>query len=376
MKFRAVRLGLILGLGMLVAACQMPRSGPSAAEILSGSVENGGSMHVVLVNDRVASAAYVNDTLGFTRAFLNAGVASVSRINPGDLLNITIWENIENGLLVAAGTNSIVLPAVQVDELGNIFVPYAGTISASGRTPDELREEITRELARQTPDPQVEVRRQAGDGATVSVVGPVGRQGVFPLENPNRRLTGMLAVAGGVQSNPGVTQITVQRGGQSGRIWLEDLYANTDNDIPLRAGDRIIVEENVRYFTALGAANKQAQLVLGAREQTVIDGLAAIGGLNGNAANPRGIFILRTETAEIANRVLQRNDLTTPQRIAYVVDLTAPEGLFIAQEFYLRDRDSLFASEANYVAWGRFLDSLSNGIGAIADIARIVEIFE
>ena len=212
MGFRAVRLGLILGLGLLVSACQMPRSGPNAAEILSGSVENGGTMHVVLVNDRVADASYVDDTLGFTRAFLNAGVASVSRINPGDLLNITIWENIENGLLVAAGTNSIVLPAVQVDELGNIFVPYAGTISASGRTPDELREEITRELARQTPDPQVEVRREAGDGATVSVVGPVGRQGVYPLENSNRRLTGMLAVAGGAQSNPGVTQITVQRG--------------------------------------------------------------------------------------------------------------------------------------------------------------------
>ena len=111
MGFRAVRLGLILGLGLLVSACQMPRSGPNAAEILSGSVENGGTMHVVLVNDRVADASYVDDTLGFTRAFLNAGVASVSRINPGDLLNITIWENIENGLLVAAGTNSIVLPA-------------------------------------------------------------------------------------------------------------------------------------------------------------------------------------------------------------------------------------------------------------------------
>jgi len=330
MGFRAFRILAWLGVALVISACEMPRSGPTANEILAGSVENGGSMHVVLVDDRVARAATQSDTLGFSRTFLNAGIASVGRINPGDLLTITVWENVENGLLVPLGTNSTILPAVQVDELGNIFVPYAGTIAAAGRTSDELREIVTRELARQTPDPQVEVRREAGDGATVSVVGTVGRQGVFPITNANRRLTGMLATAGGVQTNPGVTQITVQRGGQTGRIWLEDLYSNSDNDVPLRAGDRIIIEENVRYFTALGASNRQAQLTLGAREQTIIDGLAAIGGLNGAAANPSGVFIMRMEPPEIANAVLQRTDIITPQRVAYVVDLTAPEGLFIA----------------------------------------------
>lgn len=376
MYLRAIRALALLSLAITISACEMSRSGPTANEILAGSVQNGGSMHVVLVDDRVARAANRSDMLGFSRAFLNAGVASVGRINPGDLLTITIWENVENGLLVPLGANSTVLPSVQVDELGNIFVPYAGTISAAGRTPDELREVVTRELARQTPDPQVEVRREAGDGATVSVVGPVGGQGVYSLGNSNRRLTGMLASAGGVQSDPGVTQITVQRGDMTGRVWLEDLYSNSDNDIPLRAGDRIIVEENVRYFTALGASNKQAQVILGAREQSVVDGLAAIGGLNGQAANPSGLFILRTEPAEVANSILQRNDLTTPQRVAYVVDLTAPEGLFIAQEFLLRHRDSLFASEANFVTWGRFLDSLSAGVGALADVITIIEIVD
>ena len=36
-------------------------------------------------------------------------------------------------------------------------------------------------LARQTPDPQIEVRRKAGEAAVVNVVGGVNAQGVYAL---------------------------------------------------------------------------------------------------------------------------------------------------------------------------------------------------
>ena len=161
------KLRFFAGLGAILAltACDLPRSGPSENEILAGSVENGGNTHIVLVNDQVARDARLENRLGFSRSFLNAGNASVDRINAGDMLSITVWENVENGLLAGVGQNSTTLPGVQVDQLGNIFVPYAGVVRASGRSPDELRVEITQLLSRQTPDPQVEVRRQAGDGA-------------------------------------------------------------------------------------------------------------------------------------------------------------------------------------------------------------------
>ena len=41
---------------------------------------------------------------------------------------------------------------------------------------------------------------RAGDGAAVSVLGDVGAQGVYPIERPTLKLTGMLARAGGVQA--------------------------------------------------------------------------------------------------------------------------------------------------------------------------------
>ncbi|NGW15168.1 polysaccharide export protein, partial [Staphylococcus aureus] len=95
----------------------------------------------------------------------------------------------------------------QGDSAGYIFVPYAGRIRAAGNSRDALRQIITSRLESQTPDPQVMVTRVAGDGATVSVMGKVNGQGVFPIERPTRSLSAMLARAGGVAIDPEVAVV-------------------------------------------------------------------------------------------------------------------------------------------------------------------------
>ncbi len=363
----APALAILLALG----ACSLPRSGPSTPEILAGSVENGGQTNIVYVDDRVTQAANLEIPLGFSRNFLNAGAISIERIHPGDLLTVTIWENVENGLLAAPGASSTVLKDIQVDQLGNIFVPYAGVVRATGRTSEELRADLTLLLAPQTPDPQIEVRRQAGEASVVSVVGGVNAQGVYALSAANRRLTSMLAVAGGVALDPAGTRITVQRGGTSGSVWLRDLYADAQNDINLRAQDRIIVERDARYFTVLGASSGQMRVDFLSKEPNVVDALSAVSGLDGQVADPRGIFIFRMEPAEIANAVLGTDEFTTPQRMAYVIDLTKEESIFTAQAFSIRDRDTVYITEAPFVSWSRVLDSIAGTVNTIGNISTI-----
>ncbi len=370
-KISRTRLATALSILLALGACGLPRSGPTTSEILAGSVENGGQTNIVYVDDRVARAARVETPLGFSRAFLNAGTLSVDRIRPGDLLTVTIWENVENGLLAAPGTSSTLLKDIQVDQLGNIFVPYAGVVRASGRTPEELRLDLTRLLERQTPDPQIEVRRQAGEAAVVDVVGGVNKQGVYSLSAANRRLTSMLAVAGGVAIDPAGTRITVQRGNESGSIWLQDLFANPANDINLRAHDRIIVEKDQRYFTVLGASSGQTRVDFLSKEPSVVDALSAVKGLNGSVADPRGIFVFRIEPAEIANAVLQTTEFTTPQRMAYVIDLTKEESIFTAQAFQIRDRDTVYVTEAPFVSWSRVLNTVAGTVNTLDSIATI-----
>lgn len=251
------KFGVLFILVGFLASCGIARVGPTEKEIRAGAVENGGDIYIIDVTDEIARLTLRDQSLGFSTNFLNAGAVSTDTIHPGDLLAVTIWENVDSGVFATLGQRVTALPPVRVDQLGNIFIPYAGTIRASGRTPDDLRQRITEQLASQTPDPQVEVRREAGDGATVSILGGVTGQGVFPITASSRRLTGMIATAGGISLDPAVVKVTIRRGQHLGEIWLQDLYDNSGNDIPLRSNDRIFIEKDERYFVALGATGQR-----------------------------------------------------------------------------------------------------------------------
>ncbi len=356
-----------------VAGCTLPRSGPTAGEIMSAARSPQGDMHVVTVTPAIAEAARSSETLAFSEDFVTAGAVSSDTIRAGDAVSVTVWENVDAGLLAGVGQKVTALDHIQVDESGQIFVPYAGRIQAAGMTPDGLRSEIAAKLEAQTPDPQVEVRRVAGDGATVSVMGGVREPGVYPIETPTRRLSAMLAHAGGVVLVPDVAQIQMERGGRTGRIWLQDLYDNPRLDVALRAGDRIIVEEDRRSFTALGATENQSRVNFNKRDMSALEAIAAAGGLKGSSADPTGIFVFRSEPSSIANRVLGRSDLAGEQQMAYVIDLTKPDGLFSARKFVIRNEDTVYVTEAPFAAWSRVLGTGATVVALAGSVAAIAK---
>lgn len=367
MKFMATkgaRSLALLALFATVSACGLPRSGPNKREIFSSSELKAGDAFVVSVNDHVTRATGVVPALGFGQAFVNAGVVGSDTINPGDTLGLTIFENVNDGLLASQGQKVSVLTEMQVDGSGFIFVPYAGRIKAAGNTPEELRQAITNKLDTQTPDPQVQVTRLAGNGSTVSVVGGVGGQGVYPIERPTRTLSSMLARAGGVVIEPKIAQITVIRGSQQGKIWLQDLYRYPQFDIALRGGDRILVEEDTRAFTALGATGAQNRVPFDSQNLSALEAIAQVGGLNSNLADPTGVFVFRNEPAEIANSVLGRSDLVGDQRFVYVLDLTEPTGMFMARDFVIRDGDTVYVTEAPFVQWQKTIGAVTGSLNS------------
>jgi polysaccharide export outer membrane protein len=363
----------MLAVVALAASCGLPKVGPNKRQIYAGSVQRQGDAFVVSVNDRVARATAVVPALGFSSNFTSASQLTSDTIRPGDVLGLTVWENVDDGLLAAEATNSTVLEEVQVDSAGYIFVPYAGRLRASGNTPEQLRDTITKKLEDQTPDPQVQVRRLAGDGATVSLSGAVGGQGVYPIERPTRTLSSMLANAGGVTIQPDIAQVTVIRGQQKGKIWFQDLYDHPELDIALRGGDRILVEEDTRSFTALGATSAQARVPFESQDLSALEAIAQVGGLISTASDPTGVFILRNEPAEIANPVLGRDDLVGAQRLVYVLNLTQPNGLFIARDFVIRDDDTLYVTEAPYAQWTKTISLLVTPVGSVSSAAAAFE---
>ncbi len=357
----------------VLAGCALPRSGPTKNEIFEGSVQKQGDAFVVSVTDRVTEATGVVPALGFAEGLTNAAALGSDTVRPGDTLGLTIWENVEDGLLASASSGGSTLEEIQVDGSGFIFVPYAGRIKASGNTTEAIRRIITEKLEAQTPDPQVLVRRLPGDGATVSLIGGVGGQGVYAIERPTRTLTAMLAQAGGITLPPEITQITLIRGAHSGTIWLQDLYADPRLDIALRAGDRILVEEDTRFFTALGATGAQVKVPFDTQSISAIEALANVGGLSTASADPTGIFVFRDEPAQIANKVLGRSDLIEDQRMIYVLDLTSPTGVFQARDFIIRDADTVYVTEAPYTQFSKVLGAIVAPLQTASAIDSLAE---
>ena len=355
----ATALALVALLGV-AGGCGLPRSGPNKAEIYKGSVLKEGDAFIVTVNSRVTRATAVMAAFGFSSSFQNAGVLPSDLIAPGDVLALTIFENVKDDpLLGNSGQRVSALTEVQVDGQGYIFVPYAGKIKAAGQTVDGLRQIITKKLDTQTPDPQVQVVRAAGDGSTVTMSGAVGGQGVYPIERSTRTLSAMLAKAGGVSIEPDIAIVRVTRGSHTGKVWLRDLYSNPALDIALRPGDIVTVEPDNRFFVALGATGGQNRVPFENQTLSALEAIALVGGLNSATADPTGVFVLRNEPAAIANAVLGRKDLQGAQRMVYVLDLTQPTGLFEARDFLIRDGDTIYVTEAPYVQWQKTLSVIT-----------------
>lgn len=373
MNVNPSRRTLLLGLSAALlgtASCGLPRSGPNKREIFAGSVMKQGDAFVVTVNDHVVRATAVQPALGFTSSFVNAGVLGSDTINPGDTLTLTIWENVDDGVMSKKGVPTQ-LTEVQVDGAGYIFIPYAGRIKAAGNSPDALRKVITEKLDAQTPDPQVAVARAPGDGSTVSVMGAIAGQGVYAIERPTRTLSAMIARAGGVTVKPEVAKITVTRGTKTGTVWLKDLYENPKMDIALRGGDVILVEQDTRSFTSLGATGSQARVPFETQTLSALEAIATVGGLQTGLADPTGVFVFRNEPAEIAAVVLGRNDLVGDQRMVYLLDLTSPNGMFLARDFVIRDGDTVYVTEAPYVQWQKSLSAITGSLGPVNSVSNL-----
>ena len=124
-RARWVAIGLSVS---VLAACGLPRTGPTKNETFNGSIQKQGNAYIVTVDGTVTAAAKFAPALGFSSALVHAGVLGSDTISPGDTLGLRIWENVDDGLLASGGGVAAGLEEIQVDGDGFIFVPYAGRI--------------------------------------------------------------------------------------------------------------------------------------------------------------------------------------------------------------------------------------------------------
>ncbi|MEL6679010.1 MAG: polysaccharide biosynthesis/export family protein [Pseudomonadota bacterium] len=362
--------GMVL-LCSLVAGCVLPRSGPEFEEITAQPPEGQPPLEVVEITDQVATATKIDETLEFQRAFLNQPVENIELIRPLDVLQITVWENGENGLYGAGYGAPVALQEMTISLSGQFFMPQVGRVRAAGRTIEGLRQHLTDLLSPMTPEPQVEVRLVRADNNTVRIFGGTGALGEFPIDARTRTLSGLLANAGPSGVDPNVATVTVRRGNRVGTVWMEDVYVNPEADISLKGGDVIVIDRDPRSFRALGELGGQAVVEFPDRDISLVSAIATMGGLNTATADPRGVFVLRSEDPTVFNRAVPGSTETGPVRVAYVMDLTKPAAFFTAANFSVRDDDIIYVTQAPYVRFIKVIGALTAPLSTAASVRNL-----
>ncbi len=368
---------------ILVGGCSnfLPQVGPTAGDIVDPNPEREIDYAIAELDSKAVQAARKSAPIAFgENQFREQLPLRTGLIGRGDLLTISIWEPVEDGLLTAVGSKQALIEQVEVDDNGNVFVPYAGTLRASGRTMAGLRAAIIEGLREKTTDPQVTVTRAEYRSRGVSVQGSVGVPGVQPLEPQTRRLLPMLAAAGGASTPPYATKVTVRRGAHAATAYLDRIYADPEANIALRNGDIVLVENEDRFFNAFGAVGRSGRQPMRG-PLTLLDAITQVGGLDGQTASATGVFVFRREPADVVSQLtlLPRreahgmdpvvlSDLGGDRPVVYQLALNSADGMFLAGAFEVREGDTLYVTEAPYSQFRKVLSVIVPTLGTAGSV--------
>lgn len=284
-------------------------------------------------------------------------------IRPGDSLDVLVWDSGESSLLTGPQERVAKLPSIRVSEQGTIFVPYVGKIKVSGRTPDSARSLVQRQLEAIVPSAQVQIAMTEGRSNSIDLVGGVNDPGNVMMPDQNFTVLAAISAGGGVSTALENPQIKLVRGSNIYATSVDRLYDNPALDTRLHGGDKLIVEDDRRYFLSLGAAGREAQFPFNRDDVSALDALAIIGGVNDSRADPQGILILREYSTSAVSAGTSGPSNT---RVVFTLDLTTSDGLFSAGNFLIRSGDLVLATESPITNTRTILGLIGSAFGLVS----------
>lgn len=344
--YKTIRfLFLVVGVAALTG-CALPRGAAVQSEILKEQRSENPSFQLVEVTRELtpllAKWPQSGDYAKFRWFGADHGPDS-SAINTGDTVNIVVWDSEENSLLTGLDGTAAKIPPQTVSASGRIFLPYVGEVSVRGLTPSSARVRLQSRFEQIQPSAQVQLSVTPGRNNSVDVVGGVAAPGRYPLESRNTKILGVIAQSGGVSSALRNPIIRLQRGGRTYQTRVSSVLENANRNVRVVGGDQIVVVEDERSFTSLGATGAQKVIYFEKERMTVMEALSSTNGLNAGTANPEGVLILRDyQPRDLKPGLAGPNK----QQVVFSFDLTSADGLFSARQFYIQPDDTLYATES------------------------------
>ncbi len=340
------RLVTALILPMAVAGCELPRGAAESGELLREAAQAEATFEVRQVTRATLPelVAWPMQTPTALDGWIDgSGGAQGQIIQPGDVINLTVWDNEERSLLTANQQKVVQLPGLTVSPDGTVFLPYVSDVYVAKMTPEAAREAIQEKMVMIVPSAQVQLTHEPGFESSVDLISGVRQAGAFPLRSREMTVLGAIAQGGGVIQEIVNPQVRLLRGGKQYGISLDRLLESPELDTRLRGGDKIYVEADERYFLALGAAGRESRIPFPTDTVTVLDAAALLGGIEPTRGDPKGVLVLRNYPDSAV-----RTDGTGPgkDRVIFAFDLTTGDGLFSAGDFPVQSRDLVLVTES------------------------------
>ncbi|RUO74532.1 polysaccharide export protein Wza [Pseudidiomarina sediminum] len=288
-------------------------------------------------------------------------------VGRGDVLTITVWNHPE--LTIPAGSMRSATEAGNwVHNDGTIFYPYIGKVQVAGKRVTQIREEITKRLAKYIESPQVDVTIAAFRSQRVYVTGAVQQPGTVPVTNVPMTLIEAVNAAGGLNEAANWNQVTLTRGDEVRNFNLRELYqsGNTAQNLLLKPNDVVHVARNDdNKVFVLGEVRQPKSYMMGQSGMSLAEALADAGGFFEGTADASGIFVIRQAEAD-SGKVAQVYQLNADNAVALVM----------AEQFELQQRDIVYVTAAPIARWNRVINQLLPSITGIYSIGRFADDIE
>ncbi|WP_241523996.1 polysaccharide biosynthesis/export family protein [Oceaniglobus indicus] len=363
-----MKTGFVLSLGLTLAlsACGgLPQGSALRSEITSKSDTDPAGFAFYTVNRSLLPTlqAWPDVNPEYSHGWPRASKGSSGQlIQAGDTVNIQIWDNQDNSLLLSSGDRVASLGAMKVSPSGRVFIPYVGDIRIAGMSPDRAREAIQGQLGPISPSAQVQLSLEAGRQNTVDLVAGVSNPGSFPLPDRNFSVLSLISQGGGIPPTLRNPRVRLQRGSQTYLTTVERLYENPGLDAVLTGGDKVIVEEDDRFFMSLGASGKEEIVYFNRDRITALEAISMIGGLADSRADAQGVLVLR----EYPRAALAAGQLgPREERVVFAIDMTTTDGLFSARNMEIQPGDVVLATESPVVRVRTVLALIGAGFGLL-----------
>ena len=335
---------------LLVAACSLPRGAALKSEIAHEANADNPTFQVVEVTRSNIPSVLSWPMTGWHGHYHwldTHNAPSTTVIRTGDRVTVTIWDSQENSLLTGVGEKSVVLNNIEVGSDGTIFVPYIENVAIRGLSPASARARIQEKMEPIVPSAQVQLSVEQGQSNSVDVVSGVASPGTYPLPSRNYTILSALSRAGGISNSLRNPIVRLLRGGKTYEITAERLFESGRKDTVLAGGDKIIVEEDDRSFTALGATGNENLIYFPKDDLTAIEALSLMNGLQDNRADPKGVLVLREYSPK---HLVSSGNGPNRQQVVFTIDLTSADGLFAARQFLVHPGDTILATESPVTA--------------------------